>query len=648
MKNYLFVFSLLIFFTDLQAQKNVFVRENKMIAAGERRVGGNMIEKGIYSNASPNFNVYYYRCEWAVDPAVLYIQGKVTPYFTVTANTPSVSFDLSDSLIVDSVLSNGNKLNFAQDTNETVTINFLAPHNINQQDSVSIYYHGVPPQDSESIGDFTINTHAGVPVLWTLSEPYGARDWWPCRNGLDDKPDSIDIYITNPAQYRASSNGLLIDSATTGSTKLTHYKHRYPIASYLVAIAVTNYSTFLDTLQFPDKALPVFSYVYPEDSANFSSRTHFMLQVFHLYNDLYDEYPFMNERYGQTQFGFSGGMEHQTNSFVLEPDEDLMAHELAHQWFGDKITCASWQDIWLNEGFATYNADFLYMQNFSPSYYPQYVSGDLAYVVSQPNGSVFVTDTTSVNRIFDDRLTYCKGAFLVRMLRWTLGDSLFFKAIHQYLEDPLVAYGFAHTADLQRNLETVSRMDLNYFFNQWFYGQGYPSFTVKWNENTNNFANITISQATSDPSVSFFKVPLQLTFKNATQSKTFVINDTINNQQASLDLGFVADSVLIDPSQYLISAQDTAIKIPSVITKNLIQIYPNPFSNNIIVSIRNPVDPSLQFQLFNALGQRLIATTFNLTGADATFSLPVGPLANGVYFARIEGNTTKFEQELVK
>ncbi len=648
MKKLSFLLLTILFFIRLNAQENLFVKEITKIADAEKKAAGKRLLKGIYSNASGDFTVYYYRCEWKVDPAIYYIDGNVTSYFITTAATQSITFDLAHQLTVDSVLSNGNKLNFSQDTDETVKINFFSFHNVNQKDSVTIFYHGVPAGTNNSFGYFVTSLHNNIPVLWTLSEPYGSRDWWPCRNGLDDKADSIDIYITHPSQYKASSNGLLIDTATANGFTTTHYKHRYPIASYLVAIAVTNYSTFIDTLQLGTNNLPIIQYIYPEDSAFFQQNKHYLYQVLPVYNTLYDVYPFMNERYGQTEFGFSGGQEHQTNSFVYAPGEDLMAHELAHQWFGDKVTCASWQDIWLNEGFASYSADFLYMKYFSPYYYPLYVSGNLSYVISQPDGSVFVDDTTNVDRIFDSRLTYGKGSFLVRMLEWTLGDSLFFKGLRQYLEDPKIKYGFAHTADLQRNLEEVSGMNLDYFFKQWLYGQGYPMFTVQWSENNNNFATINISQTTSHPSVSFYKLPLQLVFKNATQEKSFVINDTINNQQATLDIGFSADSILIDPQQWLISAHDTAIKLSTAAATNLLQVYPNPFTNEIIVSIKNPTDTKLQMELFNALGQKVFFNSYDLSGADQTFDLPVSSLAHGLYFLRISGNTVKFQQKLVK
>jgi aminopeptidase N len=125
-----------------------------------------------------------------------------------------------------------------------------------------------------------------------------------------------------------------------------------------------------------------------------------MLDAMRLYNDKFVPYPFINERYGQTEFGWGGGMEHQTNSFITGPSENLMAHELAHQWFGDRVTCASWTDIWLNEGFATYCADILYNETYHPDQLAASVKSNLDFIVSATNGSVKVSDTTSVSRIF--------------------------------------------------------------------------------------------------------------------------------------------------------------------------------------------------------------------------------------------------------
>lgn len=170
--------------------------------------------------ASNNFDVKYYRCEWEVDPAVRYIKGKVTVYYVVTSSTNFITLDLMSDLVTDSVKRRGLLLAKSQ-SNNTLTINFPTTVNAGILDSVSIFYQGVPP--NTGFGSFINDTtHAGKPVMWTLSEPYGSRDWWPCKNGLDDKADSIDVLITHPSAYKAASNGLLqIQIPVAGGKTLT-------------------------------------------------------------------------------------------------------------------------------------------------------------------------------------------------------------------------------------------------------------------------------------------------------------------------------------------------------------------------------------------------------------------------------------------
>jgi len=640
-----------IFFTfftlQTQAQPGVDAKA-KTIAFAERNSHLKQFNHRMQSNASDNYTVQYYRCEWEVDPAVRYIKGKITVYFTLTAATSQLVLDLSDRLITDSVqLHYKPVISFTQFSNATLSIILPRQYAAKEQDSLSIYYQGVPPDDN---GAFIQTTHVGTPVIWTLSEPYGAKDWWPCRNGLDDKADSIDIYVTHPSGYKTSSNGLLLSETISGNNKITHYAHRYPIASYLVAIAVTNYKVFTKQVQLGTVSLPVISYVYPENFDYFNNETHPVLSALQLYHTNFGDYPFIMEKYGHTQFGFGGGMEHQTNSFIVNADINLMAHELAHQWFGDKITCASWRDIWLNEGFATYLADFFFTEKTDTADYHARIHNNLADIVSQPGGSVWVDDTTNINRIFDGRLSYNKGAFLLRMLRFTLGDSIFFAGMRQYLQDPALRYGFAATQDFQRNMEAVSHIDLQYFFDQWFYQQGYPSFTVKWSQNRNNFAGINLSQVSSHPSVRFFKVPLQLTFKNSTQEKKFIIQQTQNNQNISLDIGFAADTVLIDEEQYLVSKNNRSIHQFQTLAGNQVQVYPNPFSNHLFISIKNPTEKKLTAQLYNTIGQKLWTEKLTTSGADEIFSLPAArALPHGVYIIKIfVGDKVQVVQKLVK
>jgi aminopeptidase N len=633
MSKYLFIVLLLM--TLHASSQNPTNRNNvNKIARSERQAHSKKISESI-TLASGNFTVYYYKCEWQIDPSKNYIRGKVTPYFIITAPTDSLVFDLSHVLKVDSVHMRAKKLRFSQSANETLAIRFDKTYSVDERDSLSIFYQGVPA--GGGFGSFVQSDHNGTPVIWTLSEPYGAKDWWPCRNGLDDKADSIDIYVTHPSAYAVSSNGVLQGVIKHRGNTTTFYKHRYPIASYLVAIAVTDYSVFTDSVQLGNKSLPVISYVYPEDAETFHSNTYRMLNAMRLYNEKFTEYPFINERYGQTQFGWGGGMENQTNAFISSSDEHLMAHELAHQWFGDKITCGSWTDIWLNEGFATFCADFLYFETFNADEYKIAVKSNLDNIVRFPGGAVKVDDTTSTSRIFDGRLSYSKGAFLLRMLRWTLGDSLFFKGIRDYLNDPLLKYNFARTADLQRNFESASGLDLSYFFNQWYSGEGYPSFNVQWSLDANNKATITIDQTTSVPSsVSFFRVPLALSFKNSTQEKTIVVQNDVKNQVVTADIGFKADTVLIDPEHYLISNNNKSLHTKPIEPEiESVTVSPNPFTDKININFKQAEGKKILVQLYDNFAHFIVNDKFTGISSNQTYTLTAPNLAAGTYLLRI-------------
>ena len=636
---------LLILNNEIQAQSdNDLCKSINEIAAGEQnRVLRTLSTNG--SNASSNFQVTYYRCFWEIDPAVRYIKGSVTSHFITNTATNNISYDLSSQLAVDSVYFHGSKISFSRPV-DIVQINF--PINIpqSQKDSVTIFYKGVP--SSTSFGSFETSIHNSVPVLWTLSEPYGSKEWWPCRNGVDDKADSIDIIVSCPNGYRTSSNGQLINETDNGVTRIAHYRHRYPIASYLVAIAVTNYKILNHNVLLGAINLPVITYCYPESENSFASNTPNLLQMLSLFHQHFGQYPFVNERYGQTQFGWGGGMEHQTNSFVVSTNENLMAHELAHQWFGDKITCGSWQDIWLNEGFATY-LSYFHFEKTSPGGHITRLRNLNNSITASPGGSVWVDDTTNIGRIFSSRLSYNKGAYLLHMLRWVLGDSSFFRGLRQYLSDPKLAYGFARTNDLKRNLEQNSGKDLTEFFNDWFTGQGHPTYTVKWTENKNNWARITISQVTSHSSVSYFEMPIALQFRNATQQKTVVVNNTMNNEIFWEEIGFVADTVIIDPEYWILSGSNVSIKEQSSsVLDNDLKVYPVPTSSDITISIKNPVEKKLDLRIFNSSGQLLSRHQFPTPGPDELFQINISKFAAGVYLLRFDAGDVRTIRRVIK
>lgn len=574
---------------------------------GHERIAG----RGNATLASNNFDVKYYRCEWEVNPAVNYISGKVTVYYLITTTTSSISFDLMNGLNVDSVKQRSLLLT-KQHSSNVLQVNFTSTVNVGTFDSVSIFYQGVPP--NTGFGSFVQTTHAGTPVIWTLSEPYGSRDWWPCKNGLDDKADSLDIFVTTPAIYKAASNGLLQSEILVngGTKKIAYWKHRYPIASYLVCFAVTNYSVFNNSVQLGAFSLPMQTYCYPESLTAFQTNTPLVLNALQLFHNLFGEYPFIKEKYGHVQFSWGGGMEHQTATFVVNAGEGLMAHELAHQWFGDKITCASWEDIWLNEGFATQLAS-IYMEVKYPASIITNRKNEIANITSQPGGSVKVNDTTNVGRIFDGRLSYTKGSHLLYMLRWILGDSVFFNAVRQYAKDPKVSYGFATTTDFKNHLELVSGKDLTKFFKDWYEGQGYPTYNVEWTPLGSSYVKIKMNQTTSHPSVNFFELPVALNFKNATQQKTIILDNKINGEIFIRNIGFTPDTILIDPEYWLITRNNTSRKVPNAVNgQNIVQVFPNPIQTQFYVYLQIFLHRLLRSSYIMQPGNRYIPVKFPL------------------------------------
>jgi aminopeptidase N len=592
---------------------------------------------------SDNYDVKYYRCRWNIDPAINLVSGNITTYFKPQSPVDSIQMDASVSLSIDSILYHNSKINFTQQTGDILQIYF--PSSINTLDSITVFYHGTPP--SSGFGSFTQSTHGPnhAPVIWTLSEPYGARDWWPCKMTLTDKADSIDTYITIPPGNKAASNGLLKEIIPQGSNFTYHWKHRHPIAAYLIAQAVTNYISYTDTAQLQNGTMPVLYYTYPEDSAYSRSTDKQLLQVIHYYDSLFVPYSFADEKYGHAQFGWGGGMEHQTMSFVGGFEIDLLAHELAHQWFGDRVTCGSWRDIWLNEGFAVYCTTLSLTKLFGESYFTSWRSSIVNAVTAQPNGSVYVDDTTNVGRVFDGRLTYNKGAYLLHMLRWKLGDSLFFKGLRNYLNDPAIAYSFTRTSMLQQHLESVSNQSLTNFFKQWFYGQGYPTYLVLYNQDINNQLKVTLNQSTSDNSVSFYEMPVPLRIKGQGKDTTIVLNHTSPGQVFYANLNFKADSILFDPDLHILSLHNKVMNEYAYLRSlQSLVIYPNPATDVVNVEVNDFANFPRSVELYNVLGEKLLG--FIPDGNK--FSVSLINLASGNYYLKIISDNKVYTHKLVK
>ncbi len=592
-----------------------------------------------------DYDVKYQRMQWDINPAVRYISGNITTYLEAqSANLNSIHFDCSDSLTIDSAMYHGALVPVNAIGDNVIKIDLPGTIPMGSIDSLTVYYQGVP--DATGHGSFVQAEHAGSPIIWTLSEPYGALDWWPCKQDLNDKIDSIDIFVTVPHSNLVGSQGLLMSSAVNGQDVTHHWKHRYPIPAYLISLAVTNYDEYTDKIPLGNDTLDVLNYVFPENLGLSMLQTPSIAPFIQLFDSLFGEYPYMDEKYGHAQFGWGGGMEHATMSSMANFNPGLMAHEVAHQWFGDKITCGSWSDIWLNEGFATYLTALTIEAFYPPEDWTAWKQGQIESICSDPGGSVFVVDTTDLSKIFSGRLSYSKGAMLLHMLRWKLSDSTFYQGVYNYITDPALEYNYASTDDLISHLEAASGESLTEFFDDWFYGEGYPSYTLTWSQ-LDGLVHLTIDQRQSHQSVDFFEIPVMVNFYGENQDTAIVFDPAFSGEEYYFGLDFELETLQFDREFWIISS-DNKIQWEDPEPETNIVLYPNPSASGFTIKMPRTAPANVLVELFDVTGRQVHKENVSVRNTLPKFDLSFPNLRQGTYFVKVSYGVFSTVKEWVK
>lgn len=629
--------------TPLSGQSLLEKAELQGIAHSES-LGHRGAPKSTYAGPSRGYDMRYHRLELAVDPAVRAIVGDVTHHFVALVELDSIVLDLADALMVTGVERNGQALSFDH-LGQQLIIHLPQPLPPTTLDSLTVHYGGEP--GSSGFGSFVQSTHQGSPIIWTLSEPYGALDWWPCKQDLNDKADSLDMLVTGPAGQRVASNGILVAETSLGDgTVRHHWRHRHPINYYLVAFAITNYTAFSLSVPLENTTVDLLNYVFPEDLAAAQAGAPDAIAQMQLYSQLFGAYPFADEKYGHAQFGWGGGMEHQTMSFVGNFNYELIAHELAHQWFGDMVTCASWEDLWLNEGFATYLSGLCY-EHLAPQYWLPFKRAWRDLITALPDGSVRVTDTLTTGRLFSSRLTYAKGAYLVHMLRWVCGDEAFYNGIRNYLADPAIRHSSAYTEDLVAHLEGTSGSDLTTFMANWYAGQGHPTYVLSWGYTGADALTIRLDQTTSHPSVDFYAMPVPIKLKNNDRDTTVVLQHTFSGQEFTIHPSFVPDSLLLDPELWILSGQNLVLHVPGpAFTSEGPVLYPSPATEALNIYFGTLYSGTVQVDILDVAGR--IQQRDTRVISDQRIELMVPTLAQGRYIARVHAADRSWSMPFVK
>lgn len=503
-----------------------------------------------------NIDVTYYKLDIDVTynenaSNIVYLKGTTIIRAKALSNLSSVFFDFQSNMTINDLKVNGAEAVYTHNNN-MITITLNSTVNNGEEFTAEITYEGVP--DPTGIGVFSYDT--GNDAIWTLSEPYGASFWWVCKDTPADKPDSTDIWLTTSTDLIPASNGRLEDIVDNGDGTHTYKWHEsYPIASYLISLAIAPYETFEQYYHYsPTDSMQVIHFNYPQNHTqariDAESETVNMLKVF---SEMYGEYPFIKEKYGHAEISWAGGMEHQTLTSIGHFAVGTIAHELAHQWFGDMITCATWENIWLNEGFATYSAALYAEKAVGHDEFMGYVSANMNAAKSA-NGSIYVQDIMDMGQLFSSARTYSKASIVLHMLRGVIGDDNFFKTMYDYANDTKIKYGAAVTEDFQRVAETVSGMDLNWFFQQWIYGSNYPHYKVSYNfKNTDGVYTVPLTITQTQGSSNLFKMPIEIQAKYYDgTSESFIVWDSLETQSFTLNVKEEPFDISVDPNNWIL------------------------------------------------------------------------------------------------
>jgi len=499
-------------------------------------------------------DVLHYRLELEVSPASRMLDGANTMTVACVADGVTVfRFWLHPALAVTALTVDGRAAAWRRLDERALEVELGSSCNAGDRFELRVAYRGSPV--TAGLSSIVFESQGGWPVVATLSEPWFASTWWPVKEDSRDKATG-ELVITVPAELTVVANGTLVDvQAVSSGRRRFHWSTTYPTSPYLFAFAATRYSSVTASFVHDGGAMPVEFYLYPDlDTEDTRERWLAVVAMLETFGELFGPYPFLAEKYAIYQFPWRGGMEHQTASGQGGDhafSEYLTAHELAHQWWGDLVTCATWSDIWLNEGFATY-AEALWSERGAGANGASALRSAMA--ARRPGnleGTVYIASPTSVQRIFSADLSYRKGAWVLHMLRRVIGDESFFAVLEDYRER--FAYRSATTADFQSVAEEVAGRDLDWFFAEWVYGGGAPAYRSGWREHEiagQRFLEISLEQTQADP---VFTMPLELEVLAGGGAQRPRLWNDARLQHFLLPVPAPVDAVEVDPDAWVLT-----------------------------------------------------------------------------------------------
>lgn len=507
--------------------------------------------------------------------------------------------------------------------------------------------------------------YASNGMVFTDCEPEGARYWFPCWDRPSDKA-TLDLTVKTPATAKLGSNGALVDSTFNGDTCTYHWVSSHNLATYLMVMsAKVNYNldiVYWHKLSNPDDSIPL--RFYYNNGENPSAMEVVLPLMTTYYSQNFCEHPFQKNGFAALNNQFAwGGMENQTLTSICPGCwyESLVAHEYAHQWFGDMITCSTWADIWLNEGFATWCEAFwqentggysAYKADIN-SYADSYFQGNPGWAISEPSWAIV---TPSLNVLFDYSITYCKGACVLHQLRYTIGDSLYFATFQSYAADTNLRFKSAIIPDFISKVNTVTGENYDWFFNEWIYQPNHPQYMnyYDFKDNGGGLWQVDFFTTQIQTNTVFFKMPIEVKifFEDNSDTIIRVMNDY--NYEAYL---WVFNKRPIqfqfDPSDNIVLKEESTILgiIDEQITKGYFRLFqnqPNPAQNqtSITYELVSPADVTLE--IIDIMGKVVKSHVYSSkpTGMNSV-DLDCSAFPSGVYYYRVKAGDVMQTKKMV-
>jgi aminopeptidase N len=605
-----------------------------------------------------NYDVTFYFLDIEVTSQSSYVSGSVLIYADVVVPSLDIfAFELIPEMTIDSFFFNGQQYSSYTRDGDNVLYSVDSVGE-GEQIAAKIYYHGTPPQGNFFSGvTHAHNSQYNKDVTWTLSEPFNAKSWFPVKQDLEDKADSAWIFLTCGTNEMAGSNGLLTKITDLGKGKKRYeWKTKYPIDYYLISFAVSDYmdySIYAHPEAMNGDSLLIQNYIYNSQACLNNNKDNIdkTIEIIETYSGLFSLYPFYEEKYGHCLTELGGGMEHQTMTTIGGFSFHLIAHELGHMWFGDNITCATWQDIWINEGFATYS-DYLANEKILGWNSAQsFIKSAQNSAMSQPGGSIYIPEDEIYQgnewRIFSGRLSYNKGAAILHTLRHEFqNDSLFFAGIQAYQAQ----FGgtTATGEDFKNVMEQFYGDDIDWFFEEWYYGQGYPEYNFEWyyNMSSDKF-HLTSVQTTSSSATSLFKMLLDVKLIFDDNSDTIVrFFQSANEQEfVSYQQKTVVD-IEIDPDNWTMEKVNSIVvgNVEKVENRTYFTFGPNPVKDYVTLYFGKVLPKNSFVYLTDMTGRVLI----NKNISDKEIMLNVSHLPKGTYLLNVTDGVNNIVKKLVK